>query len=550
MLHVVPAAGQFSKVWSAEEVQIGQQANLFAHWEGRAPLDGIFVELPAGWTLDGAVALRYGYEQVGLDLQRAALGSNVYEVSAPKTLQGAFEFVLRVQAGGTPGQATWTIVPFTRREDGGHVRSIPREAYRIARSTRQITPLQAPTNRVLAFRGAGPPWLLRRSALPDFGTRAAYTVEFWMRTTDLNEVVLSTWNGEERSDYPLELIVDAGGRLRYYRGEAGQHVSMATATPVADGQWHHVALTHDPAAGWTRLFLDGGAADSLYSPVMPAIAHRSAVALGGRVPVQQAAEGTMPGFTGLLDELRLWPRARRAHELRRTMHQPLEAGGGGVVLLGFEEVIPGELVEQRSPRTERVFSDLAFYYPVRNMQAVVEEEGVLLTWETEDPHTTAFVVERSTDGAFFETVTEVAASSSGDGGGEEDGFFEYHDTEVSAQVVFFRIRQRFEGGAERLSGTIKLGLGRNEEDVNLIGNFPNPFNPNTTIVYEVRQPQRVLIGVWDLSGQSVAELVDRVHQVGTFEVRFEGADLPSGTYFVRLQSSKGPMHIHKMVLMK
>jgi len=129
--------------------------------------------------------------------------------------------------------------------------------------------------------------------------------------------------------------------------------------------------------------------------------------------------------------------------------------------------------------------------------------------------------------------------------------FEFRDADVATQVVFYRIRQRFKNGTERLSGAIKMGLGRDkEEDAFLVGNFPNPFNPTTTIVYKVRKAQHVRISVWDLSGQQVTVLVDEVHQPGNFEVGFEGNDLPSGTYFVQLQSSKGPMQTHKMILMK
>lgn len=550
--YVVPAFGQFSDVWSARELQIGQTTNLFARWDGSSTLDGIFVELPPGWTLERAVALTQGYARVALNIRRMDEGDNLYVVSASQLMPGAHEFILQVQTGGLPGQAAWSITPFLRRSDRSHVRLIPREGARITRPALQTSPTQAHDNRVLAFRGDGPPWLLRRTALPDLSARAAYTVEFWMRTTDLNEVLLSTWTGEQHAAYPLELIVDAAGRMRYYRGQPGQHTSMATPAPVADGQWHHVALTHEPEAGWTRLFLDGVAADSLYSLTPPPIVQRTALALGARLPAPNTSAEIMPGYTGLLDELRIWPRARRLAEIRRMMHEPLETADDQVVLLNFEETLPDNLVERRSSRTQRIVSDLAFYDLVRNVQALVEAEEVLLTWETKDPHTTAFIVERSTDGRFFEPIGEVTVSAADHRTRPgEAHLFEFRDADVATQVAFYRIRQRFESGIERLSGAIKLGLGREEEEeAFVVGNFPNPFNPTTTIVYEVRKAQRVRISIWDLSGQQVMVLVDEVHQPGHFEVPFAGNDLPSGTYFVRLQSSEGRMQTHKMILMK
>ena len=83
----------------------------------------------------------------------------------------------------------------------------------------------------------------------------------------------------------------------------------------------------------------------------------------------------------------------------------------------------------------------------------------------------------------------------------------------------------------------------------LVGNFPNPFNPATTITYEVHQTSPVRVSVWDLSGQQVTVLVDRIQAPGAYQVRFEGGDLPSGTYFVRLENQRGTQ-THKMVLMK
>ncbi len=546
---VVPARGQFSGVWGADEVQVGQNANLFARWEGRSPFEGAFVELPPRWTLKEAVAVRQGYRQRTLKVRRLDEISNVYGVASSEPLLGPHDLVLHVETGGLPGRADWTLTPFVFQEERGRMRLVPRSGFRITRAARQVAPAPATDNRVLAFRGNGPPLLLRRSALPDLGARASYTLECWIRTTDLNEVILSTWNGEEHAPYPLELVVDAGGRLRYYRGQPGRHESMATLAPVADGQWHHLALTHDAYAGWTRLFLDGLAADSLYSPAAPPVYPRLDLALGARLPSLYVSADALGGYTGLLDELRLWPQARPAAAVRRTMREPLQATAG-TVILGFEEPIPAELLAQRAARVERIASDLVFYQPVQYIQAVPEGEGVHLTWETKDTRTRAFILERSSDGRAFVPVGEVNAADA-TRRDDEARAYAFHDPYVTDQVVFYRIRQRFESGAERLSGAIKLGLGRQvqEEGAVLLGNFPNPFNPATTIGYEVRQAQRVRVSVWDLKGQQVAVLVDRVHQPGYYEVRFDATDLPSGTYFVRMQTRRGTL-THQMVLTK
>ena len=84
----------------------------------------------------------------------------------------------------------------------------------------------------------------------------------------------------------------------------------------------------------------------------------------------------------------------------------------------------------------------------------------------------------------------------------------------------------------------------------LIGSFPNPFNASTTITYEVREAQEVTVSVWNLAGHQVAHLVSTTHSPGVYEVGFDAGDLPSGTYFVRLQTPQAHPISHKVILMK
>lgn len=66
-------------------------------------------------------------------------------------------------------------------------------------------------------------------------------------------------------------------------------------------------------------------------------------------------------------------------------------------------------------------------------------------------------------------------------------------------------------------------------------NYPNPFNPQTTIPYTLQRPAVVTLEVFNLLGQRVARLVDTYQEPGHYQYRFDGNNLPSGVYFVRLQ---------------
>lgn len=82
-------------------------------------------------------------------------------------------------------------------------------------------------------------------------------------------------------------------------------------------------------------------------------------------------------------------------------------------------------------------------------------------------------------------------------------------------------------------------------------NFPNPFNPSTTIVFDLPSEGRVRLTVTDLLGKEVAMLADERRPAGTHEVRFDAASLslPSGVYFYTLAAG-GSVQSRKMVLTK
>lgn len=77
------------------------------------------------------------------------------------------------------------------------------------------------------------------------------------------------------------------------------------------------------------------------------------------------------------------------------------------------------------------------------------------------------------------------------------------------------------------------------EQYTLLSNYPNPFNPSTTISYELRLPGRVTLMVFDINGKLVRTLQERVQPAGQYSLNWDGSDdsgrpLTSGIYFCRL----------------
>jgi aldose sugar dehydrogenase len=80
-------------------------------------------------------------------------------------------------------------------------------------------------------------------------------------------------------------------------------------------------------------------------------------------------------------------------------------------------------------------------------------------------------------------------------------------------------------------------------------NFPNPFNPSTSIKYSIPKGGHVHLGVFNMLGQEIAVIFDGAQQAGTYEFEFVSADLPSGIYFYRIQAPDF-IETRKMVITK
>ncbi len=73
-------------------------------------------------------------------------------------------------------------------------------------------------------------------------------------------------------------------------------------------------------------------------------------------------------------------------------------------------------------------------------------------------------------------------------------------------------------------------------EFSLSQNFPNPFNPSTTILYSIPEDGLVTLRVFDASGRVAAELVNSTKHAGAHSVTFDASNLASGVYFYRLEA--------------
>ncbi|MDZ7263012.1 MAG: PKD domain-containing protein [candidate division KSB1 bacterium] len=97
--------------------------------------------------------------------------------------------------------------------------------------------------------------------------------------------------------------------------------------------------------------------------------------------------------------------------------------------------------------------------------------------------------------------------------------------------------------AVKQSTTVDAEMGSTPVAFALHPNYPNPFNPETWISFDVPEPTAVKVVIYNRLGQKVRTLVDETKPAGRYQVRWNGCDdngrrVSSGIYFYQLESSK------------
>lgn len=86
-------------------------------------------------------------------------------------------------------------------------------------------------------------------------------------------------------------------------------------------------------------------------------------------------------------------------------------------------------------------------------------------------------------------------------------------------------------------------------EYSLTQNFPNPFNPSTSIFYTVKKPGLTSISIFDITGRKVTDLVNQHMNTGNYRITYDAADLPAGLYLYQMKSGNFTA-VKKMLLVK
>ncbi len=184
------------------------------------------------------------------------------------------------------------------------------------------------------------------------------------------------------------------------------------------------------------------------------------------------------------------------------------------------------------------------------------KDRVLLTWTTASQTNNAgWRMLRSVDGETYEVISEFIP-----GAGTSDALLNYSFSDKeppSSEKVFYVLEQVDLDGTVHRSNAVEVILGGRFQDVPTefaTNVYPNPFNPSTTVSYDLPSDALVSIVIYDVIGQEVRRLVSEQKIAGRYHVQWDARDnlgrsVGSGVYIAKVEAGSFSAS-QKMLLLK
>jgi hypothetical protein len=167
------------------------------------------------------------------------------------------------------------------------------------------------------------------------------------------------------------------------------------------------------------------------------------------------------------------------------------------------------------------------------------------------------------DGDFFLSNQDGNTLSIATAALDESGVFDGNGilAEFDFQVSGANLELNFGTASARTAKNVAIEINYQTTDVALLAqslipteyklhqNFPNPFNPQTTIRYDLKENGPVKMTLYNINGQFVANLINEEKHAGYHSFTFEAGHLPSGVYIYKIQMNDF-RDIRKLVLIK
>jgi|GEM_PF-985629 len=187
---------------------------------------------------------------------------------------------------------------------------------------------------------------------------------------------------------------------------------------------------------------------------------------------------------------------------------------------------------------------------VTSFNASIAKSEVNLAWQTAtEVNNYGFEIERSQTSNVKSETWEKIGFVQGHGNSNSPKNYSYTDAQLNNSTsIQYRLKQIDFDGKFEYSNSIEVVL-QTPVSFALNQNFPNPFNPTTVISFQVPIASKVMLKIYDIMGNEVAELVNGEKPAGNYDVIFNGHNLASGVYFYQLHAGSF-IETKKLILMK
>ena len=201
--------------------------------------------------------------------------------------------------------------------------------------------------------------------------------------------------------------------------------------------------------------------------------------------------------------------------------------------------------EGESDPSEEVTEEIILFAPT-NLTADNQGNNIVLMWDAPTREFMHYNIYRNDE--FLDTATSVF----------------YVDTNVPSGYYEYYITAVYSGNHEsEPSNTATVQHTDTENNLlpartELKGNYPNPFNPETTISFNLKETVNVSITIFNVKGEKISTLLDEEKTAGSYSVTWNGIDkngntVPSGIYFFKMVSKGNSgkyTSTKKMILLK
>ncbi len=187
--------------------------------------------------------------------------------------------------------------------------------------------------------------------------------------------------------------------------------------------------------------------------------------------------------------------------------------------------------------------------------ADITGRNIRLNWETSvEINNYGFKIEREISGSstagLLNNWKEIGfVKGNGDSNSKKN--YSFIDYDPAGGIFYkYRLKQIDNQGNCTYSKAVVINI--TPSGFTLSRNYPNPFNPATSIDYSLPYESKVIIKLYNIIGEEVATLVNTIQSAGKYSVRFNAGlykNIASGTYIYRMEAGKF-VSARKLILMK